>query len=214
MIRIAIADDLPVVRSGLRKFLSAAPDMVVVGEAGNGLELLATVAEMRPDIILMDVEMPQLDGVATTKQLRSLYPQIQVILLTMFDHDQYVFEGLKAGAVSYLLKDADDDEIIRAIRSSVQGESVLHPRAATKVVNAYTQLATMTEAATQPLIRLTPREQEILLLVARGLSNPAIARRLILSEGTVKNHVTNILAKLDVPSRTEAVLQARKLGII
>jgi DNA-binding NarL/FixJ family response regulator len=214
MIRVLLADDLPVVRSGLRKFLSVAPDIEVVGEAANGQEVLHMVAEVRPNVVLMDVEMPKLDGVAATQLLRQDFPDINVILLTMFDRDRYVFEGLQAGAISYLLKDAENDEIIAAIRAAAQGTSILHPVVATKVVAAYTRLAAALSTPSPLDTRLTRREQEILRHVADGSTNQMIAQRLVVSEGTVRNHLTSILNKLDVNTRGEAVARARELGII
>lgn len=207
MIRVVVVDDLPVVRTGLRKFLSVAPDIEVVGIAANGQEALQLVASAQPHVVLMDVEMPVLDGVAATKAIRQQYPDVQVVLLTIFDNDNYVLKGLHAGAVSYLLKDAEDAEIIGAIRAAAQGQSILHPRAATKVV---------AHIAAHPLprIELTQREQEILRLVEQGRTNQMIAQQLKLSEGTVKNHLTSILTKLDTTSRMEAVFRAKDMRLI
>jgi DNA-binding NarL/FixJ family response regulator len=213
MIRVLLADDLAMIRSGLRKFLSLAPDIEVVGEAANGHEVLRIVEETRPDVVLMDVEMPQLDGVAATKLLRRHFPQINVILLTMFDNDRYVFEGLQAGAISYLLKDADDEQIIASIRAAAAGRSTLHPIVATKLVTAYTRLATAA-SSTAARLELTPREKEILQLVERGYTNQMIAQQLVIAEGTVKNHLTNILTKLDASSRMEAVARAKAAGLL
>lgn len=210
MIRVAIVDDVPAVRSGLRTFLSVAPDMEVAGDAANGQEALVLVAKVQPHVVLMDVEMPVLDGVAATKEIRATYPNIHIILLTMFDNDHYVLEGLKAGAQSYLLKDAEDDEIIGAIRAAAQGQSILHPRAATRVV---AHLATK-PVTHPPASHLTQREREILRLVADGLTNQMIAQRLALTEGTVKNHLTNILTKLGVTSRSDAAHRAHELQLI
>jgi DNA-binding NarL/FixJ family response regulator len=213
MIRVLLADDLAVIRSGLRKFLSIASDIEVVGEAANGHEVLRIVEEVHTDVVLMDVEMPQLDGVAATKILRRRFPHINVILLTMFDNDRYVFEGLQAGAISYLLKDADDEQIIASIRAAAVGTSTLHPIVATKLVTAYTRLATAASSAGARL-ELTPREKEILQLVEQGYTNQMIAQQLIIAEGTVKNHLTNILAKLDASSRMEAVARAKAAGLL
>jgi DNA-binding NarL/FixJ family response regulator len=207
MIRVVIVDDLPVVRTGLRKFLSLAPDIEVVGTAANGEEALDLVARVEPNVVLMDVEMPVLDGVAATREIRQRHPHIHVVLLTLFDNDRYVLKGLQAGAVSYLLKDAEDDEIISAIRAAAEGQSILHPRAATRVVAHIT-------ANPLPTIELTQREQEILRLVGQGRTNQMIAQRLSLSEGTVKNHLTNILTKLETTNRMEAVFRAKDMRLI
>ena len=205
MIRVAIVDDVLAVRSGLRTFLSVAPDMEVAGDAANGQEALALIARVQPHVVLMDVEMPVLDGVAATKEIRATYPNIHIILLTMFDNDHYVLEGLKAGAQSYLLKDAEDDEIIGAIRAAAQGQSILHPRAATRVV---AHLATK-PATHPPASHLTQREREILRLVALRLDNQEIATRLAISVGTVKIHLHHVYEKLQLRGRHDLQVYLR-----
>jgi DNA-binding NarL/FixJ family response regulator len=219
-IRLLLVDDQGLFREGLRTLLSVQPGLDVVGEAGNGEEALALAAALRPDVVLMDVRMPVLDGVAATRRLRGSQPECRVIMLTTFDDDEYVFEGLRAGAVGYLLKDAPSAKLVEAIRAAAHGESFLQPSVAAKVVAEFTRLAGQgpTEPAPPraPVLAepLTDRELEILRLVAAGASNKEIAAHLFLAEGTVKNHLTNILGKLAAPGRMQAVNRARELGLI
>jgi DNA-binding NarL/FixJ family response regulator len=211
-IRVLLADDQALFREVLHTLLSVQVDIEVVGEAANGEEALRLAAETRPDVVLMDLQMPVLDGVAATRRLQAELPQCRVIVLTTFDDDEYVFEGLRAGAVGYLLKDTPSKRLIEAIQLAVRGESFLQPSIASKVI---AELARNAKPASQPLTEpLTPRESDILSLLARGLSNREIAEQLFLTEGTVKNHVTNILGKLGVRDRTQAALRARELGLI
>ena len=217
-IRVLLADDQGLFREGLHTLLALQPELAVVGEAANGEEALALAASLRPDVVLMDVQMPVLDGVAATRRLRAEQPECRVILLTTFDDDEYVFEGLRAGAVGYLLKDAPSARLVDAIRAAARGESFLQPSVAAKVVAEFTRLAGQAPAsppASPPLAEpLTEREIEILRLVAGGASNKEIAAQLFLAEGTVKNHVTNILGKLGASGRLQAVNRARELGLL
>ena len=218
MIRVLLVDDQALFCEGLRTLLDLQPDIEVVGEANNGREAIEWVARTAPDVVLMDMQMPVLDGVATTRDIRANHPNTQVIVLTTFDDDQYVFEGLRAGAVGYLLKDVASDRLAEAIRSAARGESFLQPSVAAKVVAEFTRLADApyTRArANQALIEpLSDRELEILRLVVTGASNKEIAATLVIVEGTVKNHITNILGKLGVRDRTQAALNAKELGLV
>ena len=211
-IRVLLVDDQALFREGLRTLLSVQAGLEVVGEAGNGEEALQQAAALKPDVILMDLQMPGLDGAATTRRLRAQGSPSKVIVLTTFDDDENVFEGLRAGAVGYLLKDTPSARLVEAIRLAARGESFLEPSVAAKVVSEFARLSPRpSEALTEPL---SERELEVLRLVARGESNREIAAELVIAEGTVKNHLTNILAKLEVSDRTEAAVKARELGVI
>ena len=218
MIRVLLADDQALFREGLRMLLDLQPDIEVVGEAKDGREAIEWVARAAPDVVLMDMQMPLLDGVIATREIRASHPNTQVIVLTTFDNDEYIFEGLRAGAVGYLLKDTASDRLAEAIRSAARGESFLEPLVAAKVVAEFTRLANaphVRERANHTLVEpLSERELEILRLVADGASNKEIAATLVIAEGTVKNHVTNILGKLGVRDRTQAALQAKELGLV
>ncbi|HEY1016647.1 MAG TPA: response regulator transcription factor [Herpetosiphonaceae bacterium] len=217
-IRIALVDDQALFREGLRTLLDMQPDFAVVGEAGNGAEALGLVAAARPDVVLMDLRMPVLDGVAATRRICATHPGCRVIVLTTFDDDQDVFAGLRAGAVGYLLKDVPSEKLAEAIRATARGESFLQPAVAAKVIAEFARLtpgqppaAGAAPALAEPL---SERELEILRLAAGGHSNKEIGARLSITEGTVKNHLSNILAKLDARDRTQAAMKARDLGLI
>jgi len=218
VIRVLLVDDQALFCEGLRTLLDLQPDIEVVGEANNGREAIECVARAAPDVVLMDIRMPVLDGVAATRDIRAHHPNTRVIVLTTFDDDEYVFEALRAGAVGYLLKDVASDRLAEAIRCAARGESFLQPSVAAKVVAEYTRLADAPHArarANQALVEpLSDRELEILRLVATGASNKEIAATLVIAEGTVKNHVTNILGKLGVRDRTQAALNAKELGLV
>jgi DNA-binding NarL/FixJ family response regulator len=210
-----LADDQALFREGLRTLLSMRSDIEVVGEAANGQEALKLAATLHPAVILMDLRMPLLDGIAATRRLRAGQPECKVIVLTTFDDDEDVFDGLRAGAVGYLLKDAPSEKLAEAIRAAARGESFLQPSVAAKVVAEFTRLADHAPPRPQPLIEpLSDRELEILGLIASGASNKEIAAQLSITEGTVKNHVTNILGKLGVRDRTQAALKAKDLGLL
>lgn len=215
-IRILLADDQPLFREGLATLLTIQAEIEVVGEANNGQEAVALAAERQPDVILMDVRMPVLDGVAATRILRQEQPHIPVIILTTFDDDELLFEGLRAGAIGYLLKDVSSQKLIEAIKTAVRGETFLQPSVAARLVAEFNRLSQRSSAgAGHPLVEpLSERELEILRELAKGASNREIAAQLFIAEGTVKNHVTNILGKLDVRDRTQAVLKAQQLGLI
>lgn len=213
-IRLLLVDDQALFREGLRTLLELRGDLEVVGEATNGEEALFMAARLRPHVVLMDLRMPVLDGVEATRRLHESHPECKVIALTTFDDDETVFDGLRAGAVGYLLKDVPSDTLVEAIRATARGESFLQPSVARKVVAEFTRLSNRSAAQAALDEPLSEREREILVLLAGGLSNKEIAGRLFLAEGTVKNHITNILGKLEVRDRTQAALKARELGLI
>jgi len=199
--RVAIVDDHAMVRSGLAAFISVADDLELVGEAENGNQALRLCAEERPNVVLMDLVMPGMDGVATTRAIRERFPDIRVIALTSFPEDRLVQDVLEAGALSYLLKNVGADELARAIRAARAGRSTLAPEAAQILIQRATQ-------PPAPGHDLSPREKEVLALMVLGLSNPDIADRLVVGRSTIKFHVSSILGKLGVQSRTEAVALA------
>jgi DNA-binding NarL/FixJ family response regulator len=214
-VRVLIADDQALFREGLRILLSVQPNLQVVGEARNGEEALHLAATLKPDVILMDLRMPLLNGIAATRSLKNTQPESKVIVLTTFDDDEDVFEGLRAGAVGYLLKDVPSEKLVEAIRAVACGESFLQPSIAGKVIAEFTRLSSHSSPHAQALVEpLSERELEILRLLSQGASNKEIASHLIITVGTVKNHVTSILTKLGVRDRTQAALKAKELGII
>ncbi len=216
-IRIMIVDDQSLLRRGLAALLNRNPDMEVVGEASSGEEALRMAAELKPDVILMDVRMPGMDGVTATRELVRSGTAAGVIILTTFDDDEYIFEGLAAGARGYLLKDAEYDELSQAIRTVAAGESLLQPQITTRVLKEFTRLSSM--AASRPKARplvepLTERETEVLRLMASGASNQDIAEKLFIGQGTVKHHVRSIFAKLGARDRVHAILLAQELNLV
>ncbi|MCP4358290.1 MAG: response regulator transcription factor [Chloroflexi bacterium] len=215
-IRILLVDDQALFREGLHTLISVQADMEVVGEAGNGQEAVMAVAKLNPDVVLMDLRMPVLDGVAATRQITADYPQTRVIILTTFDEDEYVFDGLRAGAVGYLLKDVPSAKLYEAIRTTASGQSFLQPSVAAKVVAEFARMGERPSSHPQSDLveSLSNRELEILQLVATGASNREIGNQLYIAEGTVKNHVTNILGKLGVRDRTQAAIKAKDMGLI
>jgi DNA-binding NarL/FixJ family response regulator len=214
-IRLLLVDDQALFREGLRTLLSLYSDLEIVGEAANGQEAVQQVEDLQPDVVLMDLRMPVLDGVAATRRLKEIQPSSRVIILTTFDDDEHVFDGLRAGAVGYLLKDVASEKLVEAIRTTARGESFLQPNIAAKLVAEFARLEETQAPPKQDLVDpLSGRELEILALVAGGASNKEIAAELFITEGTVKNHVTNILGKLGVRDRTQAALKAREMGLI
>jgi len=214
-IKILLVDDQPLFREGLSTLLSVHPDLEVVGEAANGAEAITLARSLLPLVVLMDLQMPVLDGVAATRRLHEEQPNCRVIVLTTFDDDELVFDGLRAGAVGYLLKDAPSEKLAEAIRVAARGETFLQPSVAAKVVAEFARLSRKTVTTTNPVIEpLSEREIEILRLIAQGASNREIAGTLFLAEGTVKNHVTSILGKLEARDRTQAALKAKDCGLI
>jgi two-component system, NarL family, response regulator LiaR len=205
-IRVLIADDHPIVRQGLRIFLGLDSDLEVVGEAADGLQALQLAQRLQPDIVLMDLLMPGMDGVTATAAIRRALPATEVIALTSVLEDDAIIEAVRAGAIGYLLKNTDAPELRRAIKAAAAGQVQLAPEAAKRLVREI-------KAPQSPEL-LTDRETEVLRLLARGLSNKEIARSLQVSEATVKTHVGNVLAKLGVPSRTQAALHAVRIGLV
>jgi DNA-binding NarL/FixJ family response regulator len=214
-IRILLVDDQALFRESLALLLGAQPDLQIVGEAANGDAALALVAAARPQVVLMDLRMPILDGVAATRRLRAEHPDVQVIALTTFDDDEDVFAALRAGAIGYLLKDVSGATLFDAVRAAARGESFLPPPIATKVVAGITRMAEAQPAPRATLQHsLSERELQIVRLLAQGATNREIAAALVVAEGTVKNHLTNILGKLGARDRAQAALIARDLGIV
>ena len=240
MIRVILVDDQTLMRQGLQTLLELEPDLEVVGVAGNGREAIAAVERARPDVVLMDVRMPEMDGVAATRILAERFPAVGVIILTTFDDDEYVFEGLKSGARGYLLKDVSSEDLAEAVRAVAAGQVLIQPSIARKVVAEFSRLAASRDKETSrqagketrgraemssspspgpsvpssSIEPLTERELEVLRALAQGLSNKEIADRLVITEGTVKNHVSSLLGKLDVRDRTQAVLKAQALKLL
>jgi DNA-binding NarL/FixJ family response regulator len=216
-VRVLLVDDQALFREALATLLDVRTDIAVVGEAGNGDEALRAAAELRPDVVLMDLRMPVLDGIAATRRMRIEQPAVRVIALTTFDEDDEVFAALRAGAVGYLLKDVSSARLVEAILAAARGESVLQPSVAAKVVARFAQLPVDSAPQPQPqplVVPLSERELDVIRLLADGRSNREIAATLFLAAGTVKNHVTNVLAKLGARDRTQAALRARELGLL
>jgi DNA-binding NarL/FixJ family response regulator len=220
-VRVLLVDDQALFREALSALLQVHEEIEIVGEAGDGEQALRRAAEASPDVVLMDLRMPVLDGIAATRRLRAELPDIRVLALTTFDGDEEVFAALRAGAVGYLLKDVSGERLVEAVLAAARGESVLQPSVAAKVVARVAQLppepadTTGRSARRQPLVvPLSDRELEVLRHIADGQSNREIAAALFLTEGTVKNHVTNVLAKLGVRDRTQAALRARALDLL
>ena len=215
-VRVLVVDDQTLFREALTTLLAVRDEVEMVGAVGDGAQALEAVALLRPDVVLMDLRMPVLDGVATTRRLAVEHPDVRVLVLTTFDGDDEVFPALRAGAVGYLLKDATASRLVEAVQAAARGESVLQPSVATKLIARVSQLPDPPAVPRpQPLVDpLTERELDVLRAVADGLSNREAAGLLFLSEGTVKNHVTNVLAKLGVRDRTQAALRARALGLL
>jgi len=214
-VRVLLVDDQALFREALSTLLEVRPEIEVVGEAGDGDAALRRTADLRPDVVLMDLHMPVLDGIAATRRLRAEHPDVRVLALTTFDDDEDVFAALRAGALGYLLKDVSGDRLVEALLAAARGESVLQPSVATRVLARFAQLSDDAPPRAQPLVvPLSERELGVLRLLAEGGSNREIAVALFLAEGTVKNHVTNVLAKLGARDRTQAALRARALDLI
>lgn len=218
-IRVLLADDQDIIRTGLTIILNHQADIEVVGQAADGLEAVDFAKRLHPDVILMDIKMPHLNGIQATRQIVAALPKTQIIILTTYDTDDWVFDGIRAGAIGYLLKDTSGDNLAEAVRGALRGESQIDPTVARKVLREFQQLATRRAAPPpvredEPLERLTDREEEVLKLLAEGLANKEIAQQLSLSEGTVKNHISAILTKLHANDRTQAVLTALKRGLV
>ena len=212
---VVIADDQGMVRAGFRSLLQSEPDLQVVGEAANGEEALEVVRRLAPDVTLMDIRMPVLDGIAATRALLDEGVSTRVLVLTTFDLDEYVFEALRAGASGFLLKDAPAEELVAAIRIVASGDSLLAPGVTRRVIDAFVRRPPIATRKPDPaLARLTPREVEVLGLLARGLPNADIGQRLFVSEATTKTHVSNVLSKLGLRDRVQAVIFAYENGVV
>ncbi|MBG0564075.1 response regulator [Actinoplanes aureus] len=213
-VRVVLVDDQTLVRTGFRLVLDEAGDIEVVGEAADGSQALDVVMRTRPDVVLMDVRMPGVDGIEATRRIRACAYPTKVIILTTFDLDEYVLAGLRAGASGFLLKDALAADLVSAVRVVAAGESVAAPSVTRRLIAHYLGSAPIRPAVAERLAVLTEREREVLILVARGLSNPEIAAALFLSESTVKTHLGRILAKLDLRDRVQAVILGYECGLV
>jgi DNA-binding NarL/FixJ family response regulator len=214
MTSVLIADDQALVRVGLRKILEGEPDLTVAGEAGDGEDAIEAARRLRPDIVLMDIRMPVMDGIEATRRIVAARPATRVLVLTTFGLDSYVFDALRAGASGFMLKDAPPEEIAGAVRIVARGDALLAPAVTRAVVEEFARgrpAAAVTAAAVD---ELTPREREVLDLLARGLSNPEICDRLVISEATAKTHVARILQKLGLRDRVQAVIYAYESGVV
>ena len=213
-IAVVVADDQQLVRSGFRLILEAQPDLSVVAEAGTGREAVEAVRRLRPDVVLMDIRMPELDGIEATRRIVAQAGPPKVLMLTTFDLDGYVYESLKAGASGFLLKDAPREELVSAVRAVVAGDTLLAPALTRRLVEQFLSAPPPGPGRPAALASLTERETDVLRLIARGLSNAEIAGSLFLGEATVKTHVNRILAKLGLSSRVQAVVMAYESGLV
>lgn len=210
-ISLLLVDDHLLVRQGIMAFLELQPDLLVLGEASTGEEAVRQAAELSPDVVLMDLIMPGMGGVEATRQVKQVSPHSNIIVLTSYHEDKYIFPALRAGALSYVLKDVGPDELAETIRRAARGEATLHPRIAARVVQ---EIQGVKREARNPLTDLSEREREVLLLIAAGRSNSEIAQELVISEKTVKGHVSNILSKLHMLDRTQAAVYAWQQGMV
>ena len=210
-IHVFIVDDHILYREGVRKMLSMAPDIEIVGEAASGDEAIAQVLTIQPDVVLMDLKMPGVNGIEATRRILYASPRIGVLVLTMFETDETVFAAMRAGARGYLLKDADQEEVLRAVKAVSRGEAIFSPTIAERLIHYFAALRPTVADLAFPA--LTDREREILHLIAQGHSNTEIAERLLLSIKTVQNHVSNIFSKLQVADRAQAIVRARDAGL-
>lgn len=209
-VTVLLVDDHPMVRRGVRGFLETQPDIAVVAEAGSGEDAVRLAGDHAPDVVLMDLVMPGMDGVEATRRITARSPRTRVIVLTSYHDDEHIFPAIRAGALSYVLKSVGPEELADAVRAAAAGDAVLHPQVATRVVAA---LHGRRDAAPNPFRELSDRELEVLQLIAAGLGNADIAGRLVISEKTVKSHVGNILAKLHLADRTQAAVYAWRHGV-
>ncbi len=208
IVRVLLIDDHAVVRRGLSAFLMTYEEIDVIGEAASGTEGIEMVKQSLPDVVLMDLVMPEMDGIEATRHIRQISPSTQVIVLTSYSEDERIFPAIKAGALSYLLKDVGPDELVRSIKAACRGEATLHPAVAARLMHE------LTAARTSPLDELTDREREVLTCIARGMNNAEIANYLTIGERTVKTHVSNILSKLHLQDRTQAALLALRERLV
>ena len=210
-ISVLLVDDHAMVRSGVKAFLVTQPDLWVVAESGSGEDAIRLAAQLIPDVILMDLIMPDMDGVETTRRVKQVSPRSQVVVLTSYHEDEHIFPALKAGALSYILKDVSAEELASVVRKAAVGEAILHPRVAARVIK---ELQGKREDALNPFTELSERELEVLKLIADGMSNAEMAAKLVLSEKTIKGHVSNILSKLHLVDRTQAAVYAWRQGVV
>jgi DNA-binding NarL/FixJ family response regulator len=213
-IRVLVVDDQALVRAGFVKLLEPEADLRVVGEAGDGSEAVEAAARTRPDVVLMDIRMPRLDGIGATRRIRARPDAPRVLVLTTYDLDEYVFDALKAGASGFLLKDAPADQLVAGIRVVAAGDALLAPAVTRRLIEEFASRPTPPPEGPVELAELTAREREILTLIARGMTNAEIAGDLVVGESTVKTHVGNILAKLDLRDRVQAVVLAYETGLV
>jgi DNA-binding NarL/FixJ family response regulator len=213
-LRVVVADDQAMVRAGFRSLLNEEPDIEVVGEAADGDQAVAAVRRFRPDVTLMDIRMPHVDGLEATRRIVADGLTTRILILTTFDLDEYVYEGLRAGASGFLLKDASPEHLIAAIHVVAEGEAVLAPTVTRRVVEAFARIPAADDELRGALETLTAREREVLRLLARGRSNAEVARELVVSEATAKTHVRHVLAKLDLRDRVQAVVFAYESGLV
>ncbi len=210
-LRVLIADDHPLFRHGILALLAATPDFDVVGEATNGEEVIHMAGEFQPEVILMDVNMPGVNGIESTRRILQEHPDIRILVVTMFEDDASVFMAMRAGARGYLLKDAQKEDMLRAIRAVGSGEAIFGPAVANRLIDFFSTAHPVVQP--QAFHELTEREREILGLIAQGLNNPEIASRLVLSQSTVRNYVSGIFSKLQVADRAQAIIKARDAGL-
>ena len=210
-VSVLIVDDHPLVRWGMRTFLMTQPDITVVGEAASGEEALLLIEDLVPDVTLIDLVMPGMDGIEATRRLKQLSPRTQIIVLTSYHEDEHIFPAIRAGALSYLLKDIQTEELAEAIRKAARGETVMHPHVAARLIQ---DIQTVSSSHASPLSSLSERERAVLRLLAAGQSNTIIAEQLVISEHTVKSHVSNILSKLHLADRTQAAVFAWREGVV
>jgi DNA-binding NarL/FixJ family response regulator len=215
MTTVLIADDQALVRVGLRKILEAEPETSVVGDVGDGEEAVTEARRLGPDIVLMDIRMPVLDGIEATRRIVAAQPGARVLILTTFGLDTYVYDALRAGASGFMLKDAPPEEIAAAVRIVANGDALLAPAVTRAVIEEFARQQPIAESSPPPAVaELTPREQEVFALLARGMSNPEICEQLVISEATAKTHVARILQKLDLRDRVQAVIYAYETGLV
>ncbi len=218
MIKILLVDDQQLIRQGIQYLLETENDLRVIGHASNGKEAIRIAEELKPDVVLMDIRMPEMDGVQATAEILKKNSGIGIIILTTFDDDEYIFEGLKAGARGYFLKDISSEEMAEAVRTVAAGGALIQPSITRKVLSEFSRLAAnpVSGISSQHKLEepLTDREMDVLLVLAEGLSNKEISERLFITEGTVKNHVSNLIAKLNVRDRTQAIIKAQEFGLI
>ncbi|WP_067487099.1 response regulator [Actinomadura hibisca] len=216
MIKVAVVDDQTIVRAGFAALLGAQPDITVVGEGGDGHDAVRLAEQHRPDVVVMDIRMPRMDGIEATRRIlgRPGADEVRVLVLTTFDVDEYVYEALSVGASGFLLKDATADELVSAVRVVARGDSLLAPQVTGRLIREFTRQRRSRPQAPAELATLTARETEVLVLIAGGLSNGEIARRLVVSEHTVKTHVARVFTKLGLRDRAQAVMLAYESGVV